>query len=288
MSRRARRSPRNAAGTRGLPYTGVVARSPYSRVSYQFGPGPVTPAVKALLIANGVLFLLQVALPSLTIVGGLTPAAVIESFWIWQPFTYMFLHAGLTHLVFNMLALWMFGVELERIWGTQAFARFYLLCGLGAAATTMLAALLPFGFADFLYMTPTVGASGAIYGLLAAFGVMFADRPIYMYFLFPVPARIFVLITGAITLLLSVTSSGGQMAHLAHLGGLVTGWVLLMRGRGGPRCRVEIPLHQVATAARTTPVRRPPGWPRRRLERALTARSSSAFGLRPWAFGLRP
>ena len=216
-----------------MPYTGIVARSPYDRVSYQFGPGPLTPAVKALLIANSALFLLQVGVPALTAYGGLTPAAVIESFWIWQPFTYMFLHAGLTHLVFNMLALWMFGVELEKLWGTEAFARFYLLCGLGAAATTMAAALLPFGFADFLYLTPTVGASGAIYGLLAAFGVLFANRPIYMYFLFPVPARIFVLITGAITLLLSVTSAGGQMAHLAHLGGLATGWLLLMRGRGG-------------------------------------------------------
>jgi membrane associated rhomboid family serine protease len=210
-----------------------VPRSPYSRVSYQFGPGPLTPAVKALLIANVVAFLAQVILPALTTIGGLTPAAVLESLWIWQPVTYMFLHAGLMHLVFNMLTLWMFGVELERLWGTSAFAWFYFWCGLGAAATTIVASLLPFGFADFMYVTPTVGASGAIYGLLAAFGVVFAHRPIYMYFLFPVPARVFVLITGAITLLLSVTSSGGQMAHLAHLGGLVTGWMLLMRGRGG-------------------------------------------------------
>ncbi|MGV3517756.1 rhomboid family intramembrane serine protease [Luteitalea sp.] len=210
-----------------------MPRSPYSRIQYQFGPGPLTPAVKALLIANGALFLAQLVMPALTSYGGLTSAAVLESLWIWQPVTYMFLHAGLTHLVFNMLALWMFGVELEKIWGTQAFARFYFLCGLGAAATTIVASLLPFDFANFLYVTPTVGASGAIYGLLAAFGVMFANRPIYMYFLFPVPARIFVLITGAITLLLSVTSSGGQMAHLAHLGGLLTGWLLLMRGRGG-------------------------------------------------------
>lgn len=202
-------------------------------MSYQFGPGPLTPAVKALLIANTALFLVQIAVPALTAYGGLTPAAVVESFWIWQPFTYMFLHAGLSHLVFNMLALWMFGVELEKLWGTEAFARFYVLCGLGAAATTMVAAMLPFAFADFLYITPTVGASGAIYGLLAAFGIVFANRPIYMYFLFPVPARIFVLITGAITLFMSVTASGGGMAHLAHLGGLATGWLLLMRGRGG-------------------------------------------------------
>ena len=120
-----------------------MPRSPYTRISYQFGPGPLTPAVKALLIANGVLFLAQIALPALTTYGGLTPAAVLESFWFWQPVTYMFLHAGLTHLVFNMLALWMFGVELERMWGTQAFARFYMFCGLGAAATTIGASLLP-------------------------------------------------------------------------------------------------------------------------------------------------
>jgi membrane associated rhomboid family serine protease len=208
-------------------------------VSYQFGPGPLTPAVKALLIANVVGFLAQLVAPALTTWGGLTPAAVLESFWIWPPFTYMFLHAGLTHLVFNMLALWMFGVELEQLWGTRAFARFYLLCGLGAAATTIAASLLPFGFASSLYLTATVGASGAIYGLLAAFGITFANRPIYMYFLFPVPARIFVLITGAITLFLSITSSGGTMAHLAHLGGLVTGWLLLMQGRGGLTAEIK-------------------------------------------------
>lgn len=211
----------------------------YARASYQFGPGPLTPAVKALLIANAVAFLAQLVAPALTTWGGLTPAAVLESFWIWQPFTYMFLHAGLTHLVFNMLALWMFGVELEQLWGTRAFTRFYVLCGLGAAATTIVASLLPFGFASSLYLTATVGASGAIYGLLAAFGITFAHRPILMYFLFPVPARIFVLITGAITLFLSITSSGGTMAHLAHLGGLVTGWLLLMQGRGGLTAEIK-------------------------------------------------
>ncbi|MCC6164658.1 MAG: rhomboid family intramembrane serine protease [Acidobacteria bacterium] len=212
----------------------------YSRISYQFGPGRVTPAVKALLIANGVLFLVQIVMPMITVYGGLTPAAVIESLWLWQPFSYMFLHAGLSHLVFNMLALWMFGTELEQIWGTRAFVRFYMACGLGAAATTMVASLLPFSFADFMYVTPTVGASGAIYGLLAAYGIIFANRPIYMYFLFPVPARIFVLITGAITLLMSVTSSGGGIAHLAHLGGLATGAVLMLRGSGSGGLMTEI------------------------------------------------
>lgn len=210
-----------------------MARSSYSRISYQFGPGPLTPGVKALLIANGVLFLLQTVMPALTVYGGLTPAAVLESFWIWQPVTYMFLHAGLMHVAFNMLAVWMFGTELEQIWGTRAFMRFYLLCGLGAAATQMVMSLLPFQFATDLYLTTTVGASGAIFGLLAAFGIMFANRPIFMYFLFPVPARIFALITGAFALFWAVTSPQGGIAHLAHLGGLVTGWALMMRGRGG-------------------------------------------------------
>jgi membrane associated rhomboid family serine protease len=216
-----------------------VARSSYSRISYQFGPGPLTPAVKALLIANGVLFLLQTAMPALTVYGGLTPAAVLESFWFWQPVTYMFLHAGLMHVAFNMLAIWMFGTELEQVWGTRAFARFYLLCGLGAAATQIVMSLLPFQFASDLYVTTTVGASGAIYGLLAAFGIMFANRPIFMYFLFPVPARVFALITGGFALFWAVTSAQGGIAHLAHLGGLVTGWALMMRGRGGLAAEIK-------------------------------------------------
>ena len=210
-----------------------MARSPYSQVTYRIGPGPMTPAVKALIITNVAVFVVGLVLPGMTSYLGLTPAAVVEGFWLWQPATYMFLHASLTHLLLNMLMLWMFGVEIERMWGTEAFARYYLLCGLGAAATTIVAALLPVGFASFMYITPTVGASGAIYGLLLAYGLTFPNRPIYMYLLFPVPAKYFVLITGAITLLLSISAGGGRVAHLAHLGGLLTGYLLLNRGRGG-------------------------------------------------------
>lgn len=202
-------------------------------MSYRIGPGPLTPAVKALLIANVAVFLLGMVLPGITRLLGLTPAAVIESLWLWQPVTYMFVHASLTHLLLNMLMLWMFGVEMERMWGTEAFARYYAYCGLGAAATTLVAALLPFGYAPFMYITPTVGASGALYGILLAYGLTFPDRPIYMYLLFPVPAKYFVMITGAITLFLSINAGGGRVAHLAHLGGLVTGYLLLSRGRGG-------------------------------------------------------
>ena len=122
---------------------------------------------------------------------------------------------------------------------STAFAQGSLFGGAGGDSGNMVMSLLPFQFANDLYLTTTVGASGAIYGLLAAFGIMFANRPIYMYFLFPVPARVFALITGAFALFWAVTSSQGGIAHLAHLGGLVTGWALMMRGRGGLAAEIK-------------------------------------------------
>jgi membrane associated rhomboid family serine protease len=197
------------------------------------GPGPLTPAIKALVIANVVGYLAGVLAPSLAIYGGLIPGAVVGRLWIWQPVTYMFLHGGLFHLLFNMLALWMFGVELERVWGTRFFTRFYLVTGVGAAATTILLSLAPFAFAEELYVSATVGASGAIYGLLLAYAMYFPNRPIYLYMLFPIPARVFVLIIGAISLLSSVQESRGGVAHITHLGGLIAGYLYLKGGRGG-------------------------------------------------------
>jgi membrane associated rhomboid family serine protease len=194
----------------------------------------MTRGVKGLLIANVGAFLLQWIVRGLIGFFGLVPEAVFERFWIWQPVTYMFLHADVVHLLLNMLVLWMFGVTLERHWGRQAFLRYYFVCGIGAAITSLVAAWLPFDFAQVLYYTPTVGASGAIYGLLLAFGVLFPHQPIYMYFLFPVPARIFVLITGALVLWSSMTDVVGGTAHLAHLGGMLFGYAYLTMGRGGP------------------------------------------------------
>ena len=117
-------------------------------VSYSFGPGPLTPAVRLLVILNTAAYLLVLVVPSLSVWLGLVPALVFERWWFWQPVTYMFLHGGLFHLLFNMLALWMFGVDLERRWGTRFFARFYAVSGVGAAATTLAMSLLPFGFAE--------------------------------------------------------------------------------------------------------------------------------------------
>ena len=201
-------------------------------MSFSFGPGPITPAVRALIALNVVGYLVPLVLPSLTLWLGLVPALVVERWWVWQPATYMFLHGGLFHLLFNMLALWMFGVDLERLWGTRFFTRFYFVAGIGAALTTLGMSLLPFGFAEPLYASVTVGASGAIYGLLVAFAMMYPHRPIYLYMLFPIPARVFVLIVGAISFLSSVGEPRGGVAHATHLGGLIVGYLYLAGRRG--------------------------------------------------------
>ncbi len=208
-----------------------------SNMAYAFGPGPWTPAVRALIIANVVMFVVRQFLPGLAFYLGLTPAAVFERLWLWQPFTYLFLHGGVFHLVFNMLALWMFGTEFERMWRTRYFVWFYFATGLAAAITTLLASLLPFAFADLLYQVPTVGASGSIYGLLVAYGLYFPNRPIYMYLIFPIPAKYFVLLIGGITFL---ASEGSGVAHAAHLGGAIGGYLLLRGARGLPNPIAEL------------------------------------------------
>ena len=193
----------------------------------------MTPAVKWLIWVNVAAFVLTTFVAGLTIPFGLTPAAVFGELWIWQVVTYMFLHAGLGHILFNMLTLWMFGVELERRWGTPYFLQYYFVVGVGAALTTLVVSLLPFAFAAPLYFSSTIGASGAVYGLLMAYALYFPDRPIYMYFFFPIPAKYFVLILGAISFFLSISDTRGGVAHATHLGGLIFGYAYLKRGRGG-------------------------------------------------------
>jgi membrane associated rhomboid family serine protease len=208
----------------------TVARYP-SGVGYAFGPGGITPAVKILITTNVIAFVLNFIIgPMMTMRLGLSPQAVFEQFAVWQPFTYMFLHStgGFGHILFNMLALWMIGTELERTWGTRFFTKYYLITGVGAAATTL--ALAP--FVDGIYYSVTVGASGAIYGLLLAFAMYFPSRMLIL-FIFPVPARIAVLILGAIAFLSSLNGPGG-VAHIAHLGGLVVGYLYLKSLRSRP------------------------------------------------------
>src|SRR3954469_5713161 len=169
--------------------------SPYAS-SFSFGPGPLSSAMKALIGLNVAVFFAQLAMRSLTEVLGLVPLFVVSRFWIWQLATYMFLHGGLFHILFNMLALWMFGTELERIWGTKNFLKFYFVTGIGAGILTVLFSLLPFSASQQLHRSDIIGASGAIYGLLLAYALYFPDRPIYMYLLFPIPAKYAVMIMG--------------------------------------------------------------------------------------------
>src|SRR6187431_925674 len=124
-------------------------------MSYSFGPGRITPAVKVLILTNVVLFV--IVGDAMTIRLGLSPQAVFEQFALWQPFTYMFLHStgGFGHILFNMLGLWMFGTELERTWGTRFFTKYYLITGVGAAMTGLLLGMI----SDRFYYTNTVGAS---------------------------------------------------------------------------------------------------------------------------------
>ena len=208
--------------------------SPYA-ASFSFGPGRISTAIKALIAANVVMFVASALFPRLGLLYllGLVPQQVVENFGLWRLATYMFLHGGVFHILFNMLALWMFGAELERVWGTRYFLKFYFVTGIGAGFLTVIFSLLPFGFAQQLYAADVIGASGAIYGLLLAYGMYFPDRPIYMYFVFPIPAKIFVAIMGGIALLSSLGDAGG-VANATHLGGLVVGYLFLKSSRIHP------------------------------------------------------
>ena len=187
----------------------------YDRYRFSFGYG-LTPVIKKLIILMAALFFLQGIVSSrITLYLGLVPLLVWKKFFLWQLFTYIFLHGGISHILFNLLALWMFGGELESYWGSGKFLRYFLFCGIGAGICTVV-------FSPYQFI-PVVGASGAIYGILLAFGWLFPNRPIYMYFIVPIPAKYFVIIFGLIELYLSIEGTGGGVAHLTHLGGLIFG-----------------------------------------------------------------
>ena len=207
--------------------------------SLSFGPGPISTTLRAIIGANVVMFVATTFVPSLTPLLGLVPLAVVEQLRLWQLVTYMFLHGGIFHILFNMLALWLFGAELERTWGTRYFLKFYFVTGIGAGLLTVVFSLLPFEFARYLYGADIIGASGAIYGLLLAYALYFPDRPIYMYFVFPIPAKIFVLIIGAIALMSSVSGVQGGVANATHLGGILVGYLFLKGARIHPSSELK-------------------------------------------------
>jgi membrane associated rhomboid family serine protease len=185
----------------------------YYRFSFGYG---LTPIIKRLLIIMGAIYLLQTFVSSqINIYLGLVPILVWKKYFLWQLFTYIFLHGGISHILFNLLALWMFGGELESYWGSRKFLWYFLFCGIGAGICTVI--ITPNQF------IPVIGASGAIYGILLAFGWLFPNRPIYIYFLFPLPAKYMVIIFGLIELFSSMEGTRGGIAHLTHLGGLLFG-----------------------------------------------------------------
>jgi membrane associated rhomboid family serine protease len=194
--------------------------------------------VKWIIWANIAAFVASMVFHQITGYLGLIPKDVLERRWLWQPVTYMFLHAGFLHILFNMLGIWMFGVELERMWGTRFFVKYYAITGVGAALSTIVVSLLPFEPTAASYVQNTIGASGALYGLLVAYALYFPDRPILMFLLFPVPAKIFVIIIGAFSFL-AATSGGSSVAHVAHLGGIAFGYFYLKGGRGGLTAEIK-------------------------------------------------
>lgn len=194
-----------------------------------FGPGRVTPAVKFLLIVNTAVFVVQTVVGAalddrLTFYFGLVPQLVLKEFYLWQLFTYQFLHGGLLHILFNMLALWMFGCDLELRWGSGFFLRYYFITVIGGGILNTIFVPNQLG--------PSIGASAGVYGILLAYGLIYPNRIIYFYFFFPIKMKHFVWIIGAITLYSSLTAGQSGIAHLAHLGGMVFGYFYLRGWRG--------------------------------------------------------
>ncbi len=193
-----------------------------------YGYGMSLPkAVKSLLIANAIVFIVTLFFPfNWNILFGLVPVLINQKLMVWQFFTYMFLHGGFGHILFNMFALWMFGTELEYNWGTRDFLKYYFTCGIGGGLLVWITSM--FGFSS--YMIPTIGASGAIFGILVAYGMMWPDRLIFIFGVLPMKALHFVLIFGALDLLNGLSGSGGGIAYFCHVGGGVTGFIYLKYG----------------------------------------------------------
>ena len=192
-----------------------------------FFGGPVTRTVKLLIIANVAVYLLQVVeqiIGSNVLVTyfGLIPRRVTQELMVWQFVTYMFLHGGVFHIFFNMLTLFMFGNELDRYWGARRFLRYYFLTGIGAGVCSWLVAMNAFAV--------IIGASGAIYGLLLAYGLLYPNRIVYLNLLIPVKVKWLVIFMGAVSFISSVTGGEPGVAHVAHLAGMLVGLVYLKGG----------------------------------------------------------
>ena len=190
---------------------------------FSYKPALFTDAIKILVSVNFGIFLLQTIASTEGLffpLFGLVPKRVWSEFMLWQPFTYLFFHGGIWHVLINMFVLWMFGSELERLWGKNHFLKFYFVTGIGAGLITML-----FGLNS---MIPIVGASGAVYGVLLAYGLTYPNRTIYLYGIIPIKSLWFVIGIGIIAFMSSFDDIS-QISHLTHLSGMLIGYLMLKR-----------------------------------------------------------
>ncbi len=180
----------------------------------------MSPGVKNLVLANVAVFLVSAVVGSEFIrLFGLVPRQVLQERWVWQPVTYMFVHGGFMHLLFNVFMLWMFGMAIEAQWGTREFLKYYFICGLSVALVKI--AVWPHSG------VPLVGASGALFGLLVAFAMLYPDSVVYLYFFLPVKAAHMAILCGLIEFFSMLGQGGGRIDHFAHLTGLGVGYVYI-------------------------------------------------------------
>lgn len=203
----------------------------YSNPFFNF---TVTPAVKWIIILNIGIFLLTLVLGGVNwfSIFGLVPVKVVHHYSFWQLATYLFFHGGIWHLLINMLMLFFFGCSLERKWGIKKFLRFYFITGVGAGICTILTSINS--------TIPVVGASGAIFGLLVAYAVLFPETTVFMFFMFPMKIKYAVYIFGIINLFGALGNKGGNIAYIAHLGGGVLGYIYVNRENIIPNIKGKI------------------------------------------------
>jgi len=190
---------------------------------FYYKPSVFTDAIKILVSFNFCIFILQTISNAENLffpLFGLVPKLVWSELMIWQPLTYMFLHGGVWHVLINMFVLWMFGSELEKFWGKTRFLNYYFITGIGSGIITM--------FFGLNSMTPIVGASGAVYGVLLAYGLTYPNRTVYLYGLIPIKSLWFVMGIGIIAFFSSF-NNGSQISHLTHISGMVIGYFLLKK-----------------------------------------------------------
>ena len=190
---------------------------------FSYKPTLFTNAIKVLVSVNFGIFVLQTLSNAEGLffpLFGLVPRMVWSELMIWQPFTYLFFHGGIWHVLINMFVLWMFGSELERLWGKSHFLKFYFVTGVGSGLLTMLFSLQS--------ITPIVGASGAVYGVLLAYGLTYPNRQIYLYGIIPIKSIWFVIGIGMIAFMSSFNNIS-QVSHITHLSGMLIGYLMLKR-----------------------------------------------------------